>query len=242
MRTGRRASAGATGMVLSRRFVKVRAAPALLARPVISRPCCPICCSYGQGRARIAGFSRSLEQTIHVSASWTEYLATPARFHYRAVEPSLLGWQRSVPRGDRFAADGRRDCRRRRVPRTPGQDVPRDRCLRGLPVVRHEGAGLRCVVPTFPLLQAVRSPVRFGHLAILATAVLAGFGLVEIRRHVPVRAWTLLSTAALAFITLESMAAPLHLTRYAASPASTGNSARNHTRWSPNCRSRAPHI
>ena len=38
--------------------------------------------------------------------------------------------------------------------------------------------GYAALYDLLPLLQAVRAPVRFGHLAILATAVLAGFGLV----------------------------------------------------------------
>ena len=201
----------------SRRFVKVAPHFALAAGLAVLA-LLPYLLPYRQ-LSQDRWFSRSLEQTMQYSASWTDYLATPARFHYElwshrfwagnGLFPGAIGLLLTavaIVRGVAFREPRARMCLAMgasAVLLSFGTKAP----------------GYAALYDLLPLLQAVRAPVRFGHLAILATAVLAGFGLVEIRRHVPVRAWTLLSAAALAIITLESMVAPLHLTRYAGIPS-----------------------
>jgi hypothetical protein len=61
--------------------------------------------------------------------------------------------------------------------------------------------------------------VRIGYLVIVSVAVLAGFGLVELRRRVPSRVWPPLLVVLAAIATIEPMAAPLSFSRVSAVPA-----------------------
>jgi hypothetical protein len=70
-----------------------------------------------------------------------------------------------------------------------------------------------------PLLHSIRAPARFGYLVIVATALLAGFGLVELRRRMPPRVGTPLSVVVLVLATLDPLAAPLRLVRFNGIPA-----------------------
>jgi hypothetical protein len=65
-----------------------------------------------------------------------------------------------------------------------------------------------------PLLQAIRAPVRFGYLAVLAVAMLAGFGAADLRRRLPPRVWRPLAAVALVLAVIEPLAAPLYLSPF----------------------------
>jgi hypothetical protein len=65
-----------------------------------------------------------------------------------------------------------------------------------------------------PLLHAVRAPVRFGYLGILAVAILAGFGMAELRRRLPIRIWPALTAVILVMAVIEPLAAPLQLSPF----------------------------
>jgi hypothetical protein len=65
-----------------------------------------------------------------------------------------------------------------------------------------------------PVLRAIRATARFGYLATLAVAALAGFGVVALRRMTPHRMWPGLAFVLLAAASIESFAAPLGLTRF----------------------------
>jgi hypothetical protein len=61
-----------------------------------------------------------------------------------------------------------------------------------------------------PPLQAIRAVVRFGYLGIFAVAVLAGFGLSDLRRRWATRAWLPAATGLIVVLAaLEPLAAPL---------------------------------
>lgn len=160
------------------------------------------------------GLSRSLNDAAQYSASWTDYLTTAARVHAltwsarfsggTGLFPGALGLVLAfvaVARGVAF-----RDPRARM-------------CL---------VAGVVCVYLSFgptlpgyaalytylPLLQAIRATARFGYMATLAVAVIAGFGVVVLRGWVSARAWPAVAVLLVTVAALESLAAPLGLTRF----------------------------
>src|SRR5262249_31085354 len=63
-------------------------------------------------------------------------------------------------------------------------------------------------------LRAIRATARFGYLATLSVAALAGFGLASLRRAAPGQPWTAITVALLAAVSGESLVAPLGLTRF----------------------------
>jgi hypothetical protein len=82
--------------------------------------------------------------------------------------------------------------------------------------------GYSVLYDLLPPLQAIRAPVRFGYLAILAVAALAGFGLVQVRRLVPARVYGPLAAMLLTGAAIEPLAAPLYFQRYDGIPAIYG--------------------
>jgi hypothetical protein len=65
-----------------------------------------------------------------------------------------------------------------------------------------------------PVLRAIRATARFGYLATLAVAALAGFGVASLQRTTSARRWPAFTLALLAATVLESLVAPLGLTRF----------------------------
>src|SRR5262249_4179685 len=65
-----------------------------------------------------------------------------------------------------------------------------------------------------PVLRAIRATARFGYLATLSIAALAGFGFASLRRAWPRRPWTAITVVLLAAASAESLVAPLGLTRF----------------------------
>ena len=164
------------------------------------------------------GLSRSLAEIRQYSGSWQDYLSTPARFHYalwshrfftgNGLFPGVVGIGLSfmaIVRGVAFRDPRARMCLALGVCGVALSFGPR------LP-------GYVTLYDLMPLLRAIRAPVRFGYLAIFATAVLAGFGLVELRRLLSPRLWTPLSGLLLVVAALEPLAAPLHLTPFKGIP------------------------
>jgi hypothetical protein len=74
--------------------------------------------------------------------------------------------------------------------------------------------GYAALYTIFPVLRAIRATARFGYLLTLAVAALAGFGTAAVRRITPVRAWPALAILLVAAASIESLVAPLGLTRF----------------------------
>jgi hypothetical protein len=160
------------------------------------------------------GMARSLTDALWMAASWSDYLRTPGRLHqawwsYRwssgsALFPGFVGLALvgvAVAYGVAF-----RDRRARMclafgvcgVVLSFGAKVP----------------GYTTLYELLPLLHAIRAPVRFGYLAIVAVAILAGFGIVEIRRRLSAGVRAAVSAAVLVLVTIEPLAAPLYFTPF----------------------------
>ncbi len=165
------------------------------------------------------GLTRSLAEAALYSGTWRDYLMTLGRLHgslwsYRfaggtALFPGVVGillaaaaLLTGVAVSDRRA----RMCLAMGVAGVAlsfGIHLP----------------GYESLYGVLPLLHAIRAPVRFGYLAIVASAMLAGFGAVALRRRVPARLWPPLVAVAVATATLETLAAPIGLTRAAPVPS-----------------------
>jgi hypothetical protein len=164
------------------------------------------------------GLTRSLADARWFAATWTDYLTTPGRFHgeswsYRfasssttSLFPGVAGFALAafaIASGVAFRDSRARMCLAMGVcgvalsfgPKMPGYEW---------------------LYRAVPLLHAIRAPVRFGYLGIVAVAMLAGFGLAELRRRLPIRWAGASAAAALALAIIEPFRAPLYLPRFEA--------------------------
>ncbi len=67
----------------------------------------------------------------------------------------------------------------------------------------------------FPPMQGLRAAARFGILFLLAIALLAGFGLAELRRAHGARRWVLaVALASIVLVSVEALRAPFHYRRF----------------------------
>src|SRR5262252_1611742 len=127
------------------------------------------------------GLVRPLDEVAFYSAQWRDYLATPARVHYSTWSAHFFGGTALFPG-------------------FTGLALALVAIVHGLPLSDRRArmtlaAGLAGIALSFgphlpgyatlyrwlPLLQGVPAAARFGYLAIVATAVLAGFGVAALR-------------------------------------------------------------
>ncbi|MGE0703553.1 MAG: PA14 domain-containing protein [Vicinamibacterales bacterium] len=159
------------------------------------------------------GFTRSLADARMYSATFRDYLMTPGRLHeelwsYRfsggtALFPGVVGTALAVvalATGIAFS------------------DLRARMCL-GMGIVGVALSfgtrlpGYETLYGALPLLHAIRAPVRFGYLGVVAVALLAGFGAVALRQRVAASGWRPLAALLVAIATLETMAAPIEVSR-----------------------------
>jgi hypothetical protein len=160
------------------------------------------------------GLTRSLADAGMYAATWKDYLSTPSRLMYRwwsyrffagtALFPGAVGLALTAiafaggdvlknPRARMCVAVGVAGVALSLGPHLPGYGV------------------LYTVVP---VLRAIRATARFGYLATLSVAALAGFGAVVLRRRVSVAWWPVVAIGLVAAASIESLVAPLGLTRF----------------------------
>ena len=164
---------------------------------------------------REQGVARSLGDVEVFSASWKDYLSTPARLHFNAwshrwftgaaLFPGLLATALAG-----FAIANRiawRDPRARMclaagacgVLLSFGVNLP----------------GYDTLFQVLPPLQAVRAVSRFGYLGTMAIGFLAAFGLVELRKRFRLAQRPAAAGVLLMILALEPLVAPVHFTRFA---------------------------
>lgn len=164
------------------------------------------------------GLTRSLSDAAMYSATWMDYLSTPSNLWYSwwshrffvgtALFPGAIGLMLSLlalARGDGFRDPRARMCL----------------AIGILGVLLSFGPklpGYAALYTLFPVLRAIRAAARFGYLATLAVAALAGFGAVALRRMTPSRLWPVVIVVLLTGASIESLVAPLGLTRFDAIP------------------------
>ena len=156
------------------------------------------------------GLVRSLHEVGLYSARWRDYLATPARIHYSLWSARWFGGTALFPGFIALAftavAIGRGDAftdRRARMALAFG--------LVGMALSFGPAMpGYAVLYAWVPLLAGIRGAARFGYLAIVGTAWLAGFGLAALRARWRAHRWMPVATiAVIAVANLESLAAPV---------------------------------
>jgi hypothetical protein len=171
------------------------------------------------------GLVRPFDEVAQYSGHWRDYLATGGRMHYalwshrvfHGATPLFPGVAVLVLAGVALAAGDTW-----RAHRTRAMVV-----LAVVAVTLSFGAavpGYRWLYDHVPLLQGIRGVVRFGWLAILALAVLAGTGVARLERRWPNRATLLAATAAL-LVTVEAARTPMAFTPFDGIPAIYGHVA-----------------
>ena len=69
-----------------------------------------------------------------------------------------------------------------------------------------------------PIFRVVRVVSSFGYLALVGLAIVAGYGMVELRKVVTPRVWRPVAAVVLALVFVEPLAAPLELVRFTGIP------------------------
>ena len=156
---------------------------------------------------------RDLGDVRVFAASWRDYLSTPSRvdfplFSHRFYAGTALfpGTLALLLGAFGLARGAWRDRRARMclafgivgVVLSFGPDAP----------------GYAALYAVFPPMWAIRGAARFGYLAVVAAAMLAGWGVVELRRFVPRRAWIAVVAALVLAAAVEPLCAPLGFRRF----------------------------
>jgi hypothetical protein len=163
--------------------------------------------------------ARPLADVELYAASWADYLSSPSRVHFAAWSHR---WFTGAALFPGFVALGLAALA---VVRGRAWRDPRARMCLAMAVcgiVLSFGTkvpGYSTLHEVLPLLHAVRAISRFGYLGVMGIAFLAGFGIVELRRLVPPRAWNAAAAALLALAAVEPLVAPIHFSRFDGVPA-----------------------
>jgi hypothetical protein len=160
---------------------------------------------------REQGLTRSLDEVARYSSTWRDYLSTAGRLHYAAWSHRFLeGSTALFPGITAILLAGVA------IVAKPGLKDPRIRMAAAI-----GAAGLALsfgpALPGYallyrwlPLLQGVRGAARFGFLALVAVAVLAGFGVAALRaRHGSRAWWPVLAALLIVAVNVEALRAPL---------------------------------
>ncbi len=184
---------------------------------------------------REQGLTRSLDEVALYSSTWRDYLSTAGRVHYAAWSYRFLeGSTALFPGGIALvlasvalvSSPGLRDARVRMAAALGVAGL----ALSFGPAL----PGYALLYRWMPLLQGVRGAARFGFLALVAIAILAGFGVAALRGRWGARAWWPALVAALVVgVNAEALRAPLdvqalrrHSARLPVAPRSLGHRRR----------------
>jgi hypothetical protein len=160
---------------------------------------------------REQGLTRSLDEVALYSSSWRDYLSTAGRLHYAAwshrfLEGSTALFPGAVALALAFVAlavkPGLRDSRIRMAAAVGAAGF----ALSFGPAL----PGYAALYRWLPLLQGVRGAARFGFLALVAVAVLAGFGVAALRaRYGTRRWWPVAAVLVFTAVNAEALRAPI---------------------------------
>jgi hypothetical protein len=197
---------------IGRNFVRV-AGCAALAAAMASIVLLPFLLPYWYAYQH-QGLARPISNAAAFSATWRDYLSTPARIHYdwwgyrvftgTGLFPGAIGVALTafaVARGTAFKDSRARMCLALGVAGVLlsfGTHVP----------------GYAALYQLFAPLRAIRAVVRFGYLGIVGVAAVAGFGVVELKRVVPDRYWPPLAQLLVALVAIEAFRGPIGYSRY----------------------------
>lgn len=167
----------------------------------------------------VEGASRPLGDVALYAASWGDYMSSPSRMHFAAwshrwfTGAALFPGFVALALGALAVVSGR------------AWSDPRARMCLAVAVCGvllsfgTKLPGYAALYDALPLLRAVRAVSRFGYLGLMGLAFLAGFGIVELRRRLPSRAWGPAAAALVTLAAAEPLVAPIHFSRFDRIPA-----------------------
>ena len=173
---------------------------------------------------RSVGFERSLDEVAWFSARAGDYWTTPARLHgwlgtsARSANSLFPGFTAIALVAVALLQRGALGDRRVRMSLAIG----------GVGVILSFGPlvpGYPLLYAAFPPLQAVRAAVRFGYLGLVATAIVAGYGMAALGRRLSPRpvARHAAGAAVILLVLAESFAAPITYQPFTEVPAIYGS-------------------
>jgi hypothetical protein len=161
------------------------------------------------------GVIRPLDEVGRFSATWRNYLSTPARVHYATWSAAWFGGSAALFPGLAAlllaaialmtgAAFSDRRARMALAFGAAGLALSFGPAFPGYATLYH----------TVPLLQGIRNAARFGYLVILGVAILAGFGLAYVRRRGQGTWWLgVVTVGAFLAANIDGLAAPIGYVR-----------------------------
>ena len=160
---------------------------------------------------RDQGLTRSLDEVARYSSTWRDYLSTAGRLHYAAWSHRFLDGSTALFPG--LAALGLAIVA---LVSPPGLKDARIRMMAAVGVAGVALSfgpalpGYAALYRWLPLLQGVRGAARFGFLALISVAVLAGFGVAALRARYGRRGWwPALALALIVAVNGEALRAPI---------------------------------
>jgi len=157
------------------------------------------------------GHFRTLDEAARYSASLKDYLATPARIHYGTWSAKFFGDPTALFPGVTAIVLSLIAIATGTVIRNPRARMALAIGIAGVilsfgPSVPGEALLYRLIVP----LEGIRNMARFGYLATVAMAILAGFGIAWMRSRWPSARWMPIAIGALfLFANLDAFSAPI---------------------------------
>jgi hypothetical protein len=160
---------------------------------------------------REQGLTRSLAEVTLYSSTWRDYAATAGRLHYALWSHRVFDGTTALFPGLAALALAALALVRGRALRDPRARMCTVVGLVGLVLSFGPAVpGYALLYHAFPLMQGVRGAARFGFLALVAVAVLAGFGVATLRaRWGQTRWWPAMVVLLLVIVHGEALRAPI---------------------------------
>ena len=161
---------------------------------------------------QVQGFERSADDAANMSATLGSYLASSSRFHFSVWSERFFSNPSALFPGVTAVVVALFAFRRGTALRDPRARMSLAVCVFG--VLLSFGPkipGYMLLFTYVPIFRVVRVVSSFGYIGLMGLAMVAGFGMTELRRVVSARVWPVVASVVLVLAVFEPMAAPLEL-------------------------------
>lgn len=165
------------------------------------------------------GFERSLEDARNLAATLGSYLASPSQLHYGLWSYKWFDSPSALFPGVTATALAAIALLRGKVFRDHQARIGFAVLVCGILLsLGPKVPGYSLLFTYVPIYRVVRVVSSFGYLALVGLAIVAGYGLLELRALLPSRAWNATAAVVLVLVFVEPLAAPLELVRFRGVP------------------------